>query len=489
MDNQNPDSQIKGISGGKTKFIVLAIVIVVIIAGLGIYLASSSSKTNSDKQLTILVGSGSYTCEYISQVATNFENTHPGYKVTITTAGYSSLLTSEENDLKGKSSSPSIVMYYASQAAALAPYLYNIPTTGPNSVDVSNFLTGNMYSGGYQIATNGTILKTIGIPVHTVTGYNLVYNTTIFNNTTLQAKFMNQYHFSFNPRTFKNFTALQDAAAFINGNTTFNGHNNKYALMFPDSSHHSMIDAFYNMLYPYVQGNKTIGVPANSSANYWTYFAYQNGHYVPSFNNSQGVKALEMYKNLTQYEPSVSVQPIGYSQQEEYFATGDYAMGIAWSSFFPTYSSNTSKVAGNYSVALMPGGFTGYSPTFLGINPYATNVSLAVEFLNYATTPSQYKMGLEKFAFLPGTYSGLNVAANMSGFGWVHSFVNYSRNITLNKSYASVITALSPLFPTLIPDMNSQILDYFEGKTTASAALSTAYTEWVNAIKDQGITL
>jgi ABC-type glycerol-3-phosphate transport system substrate-binding protein len=106
MDSQNPDSQLKGITGGKTKFIVLAIVIVVIVAGLGIYLASSSSSVNK-KEITVLVGSGSYTCEYITQVAKNFENTHPGYTVKITTAGYSSLLTSEETALKGKSSSPS----------------------------------------------------------------------------------------------------------------------------------------------------------------------------------------------------------------------------------------------------------------------------------------------------------------------------------------------------------------------------------------------
>lgn len=488
MDSQNPDSQLKGITGGKTKFIVIAIVIVVIIAGLGIYLATSSSQVNK-KEITILVGSGSYTCEYITQVAKNFENTHPGYTVKITTAGYSSLLTSEESALKGKSSSPSIIMYYASQAAALSPLLYNLPTTGPNSINVSNFLTGNMFSGGYQIATNGTILKTIGVPIHTVLGYNLVYQKSIFNNKTLQTEFMNEYHFSFNPRTYKNFTALQDAAQFISQNTKFNGKDNDYALMFPDSSHHSMIDAFYNMLYPYVAGNKTTGVPANSSANYWTYFGNVNGKFLPSFNNTQGIKALRMYKNLTQYEPSVSVQPIGYSQQEEYFATGDYAMGVAWSSFFPTYSSNSSKVANNYSVALMPGGFTGYSPTFLGVNPYATNTSLAVEFLNYATSPSQYKMGLTEFSFLPGTYSGLSEAANMTGFSWIHSFLNYSKNITLNKQYASIITALSPLFPTLIPDMNTQILNYFEGKTTAASALSTAYNEWENAISTDDLTL
>ena len=77
----------------------------------------------------------------------------------------------------------------------------------------------------------------------------------------------------------------------------------------------------------------------------------------------------------------------------------------------------------------------------------------------------------------------------MSGFGWVNSFLNYSSTINLNPKYAAVVTQVSPLFSTLIPDFNSEVYDYFTGKTTASNALSVAASEWVSTIKSDNIQL
>ena len=487
MDSSNPSNLKK--KSPKGMIIAVVIAIIVIVAAFAV-IELDHKKTPT---LVILVGSGSMTQQYITMVATDFEKQNPNVKVDVTTAGYSDLLSTEETALKGGASVPNIVMYYASQAPTLAPYLYNIPTSttgAPGTIDSSNFIEGNMYSGGYSIAPNGTILKTIGIPIHTVIGYMLVYQNKIFDNTTLQNEFQSEYHFSFQPSTYKNWTALYDAASFINASTSFNGHSDHYALMFPDSSSHSIIDAFYNVAYPFLAGNSSSGVPANSSPNYWTYFGNQSGKFNVSFNNSAAVNALTTYKSLIQFEPSVSVQPVGYSEQLSYFETGDYAVGLAWSSFFPDYSnSSISSVAGNYSVALLPGGYTGYSPTLLGINPHSQNTSLAVKFLEFATSSSEYAKGISQFDFLPGNANGLKAAEGMSGFGWVNSFLNYSSTINLNPKYAAVVTQVSPLFSTLIPDFNSEVYDYFTGKTTASNALSVAASEWVSTIKSDNIQL
>lgn len=469
--------------------IAVVVVIVVIVAAVSIIDLEHSKK----QTLVIEVGSGSMTEQYLTMVASNFEKANPNVNVEITTEGYSNLLTAEQSALQGASSTPNIMMYYASGAPTLGKYLYNLPTstTGGNGViNISNQIEGNMFSGGYRIATNGTILGTIGVPIHTVIGYMLVYQKSIFDNTTLQNEFSAKYHFSFNPSTYQNWTALQDAASFINSTTSFNGTSNNYALLFPDSSSHSIIDGFYNLAYPYLSADPSTGVPANSSPNYWTYFGNHSGQFGISFNNSAGIQALDMYKNLTNYEPSVSVSPVGYSEQLTYFETGHYAIGVAWSSFFPDYSnSSQSKVAGNYSISLLPGGYTGYSPTFLGINPHSPNLTLAVDFLNYATSSTEYGLGITDFSFLPGSLNGLQVAETDPGFGWVSSFVNYSATIHLDPRYAAVFGQISPFFSTLIPDFNSQVLNYLEGKTTAAAALNTAASDWTKTISNDNIVL
>ncbi len=468
-------------------FAIIAAVIIVA-SGFVVYFELDHHKQQT---LYIMVDSGSSTQSYLTNVASAFEKANPGVKVEITTEGYSSLLSAEQTDLKGKSSSPSIMMYYASQAPTLAPYLYNIPMNSNganNELNSSVMIKGEMYSGGYDIATNGTIMKTIGMPVHTVVGYMLVYQKSIFDNSSIQTGFEKEYHFSIVPSTYKNYTALNDAARYISLNTKFNGTSNNYALLFPDSSHHSIIDASYNILYSYLEGNTSTGVPANSSANYWSFFGMSSsGQISVAFNNSAAVRAMTMYKNLTDFEPAITTEPIGYSEQETYFETGDYAMGLAWSSFFPDFS-NSSSLSNNLGIAMLPGNYTGYSPTFLGVNPYS-NTTLAMKFLNFASSTNEEKMGINDFSYLPGTENGLKYAENMSKFSWLGSFINYSKNVTIEPKYAALLSALSPLFPTLIPDFNSEIYDYFTGTTSASIALSTAASEWNKTISEQDIIL
>lgn len=481
MDGTQPKNHKKALIAG-------VIVIIVIVAALGVIeLHRPAQKQN----LVIMVDSGSMTGSYLKAVGTSFEKSHPNVNVEIDSVGYSDMVTTATSTLKGGSSTPSIFMYYASQSPDLAPLLYNLNSTmGRQYLSASNFVAGDLASGSFAPNGTGSGTNFIGVPIHTVLGYILVYNKTVFENTTLQNGFYSTYHFHMNPKDLKNWTQMNEVAKYISENTNFNGNNNKYAFMVPDSSSHSIIDMYYNLFYPYGVGKSATGIPANSSANYWTYFGINNSKVSISYNNTYGVQALKMYKNITQYEPSVSTQPIGYDQQELYFGTGDYAMGLAWSSFIPTYENSSSKVKNDLGVALLPGNYTGYSPTFLGVNPHAQNLTLVLQFLKYATSSSEFDMGIKDYAYVPSTYTGLNEASHLANFTWLSSLNNYSKTIKLDTNYTEIFLKASPLFSTLIPDFNSQVYDYLTGsQPSAITALNTAAKEWASELKDQNIQL
>ncbi len=479
--------------GKKILAIVIAVVIVAAGVGIGVYLYLHPSEKVST--LVVLVDSGSDTEKYLSTVAGNYEKANPNVKISIDSVSYSDLVSSSLSALKDKDGSPGLIMYYTSGEPTLAPYLMNLSSQGFNT---SNYLPGELYSGSYVLSNSGQVEKTVGIPIHNVLGYVLVYQKSIFSNTTLQTGFENEYHFSIMPDTYKNWTAVYDAAHYINSTMSSlkplsSNHALKYSLMFPDSSHHAMIDAYMGLLYAYGNThNATTGIPANSGTGYWSYMGDINGKYQPTFNNTYGVQALQMYKNLTEFGPSVSTTPIGYSEQETLFTSGEFAMGLAWTSFFSQYSnSSVSNVAGNYNVSVLPAGSTGYSPTFMGVNPY-TNTSLAIKFLKYATSDAEYKIGINKYQYLPATESGLKIAETNKNFTWVPEMLKTASSIEINNTSVAIYNKLQPLFTTLTPDLNQEIYQYFTGSPTtisASAALSTAATEWSNYIKDQGITL
>ncbi len=466
---------------------MLAIVIVVIViaagAGIGAYLYLHPAK--KEPTLVVLVGSGSDTCQYLTQVAKNFEKENPGVKISIDTVGYSSLVSTSLTALKDKASSPGLIMYYPSGEPTLAPYLMNLS----NDFNLSNYLPGELYSGSYVLNDHGNVSKVVGMPIHTVLGYVMVYNTTILDNKTLDNGFNATYHFSINPDTYKNWTAVYDAAKYIKSDMTnlSHGNNLKYSLMMPDSSHHAMIDAYISLLYSYGNNHtNTTGIAKNSGAGYWTYIHEDKGKYAPTFNNTYGVQALEMYKNLTtSFDPSITSSPIGYDEQETFFESGEYAMGLAWTSFLPGYSNKSiSEVAGNYGVSILPDNSTGYASTYMGVNPY-TNTSLAIKFLKFALSDKEYTMGIDKYQYLPGTVSGLKAAESNGNFTWVKAMVKSASSIDINKTNVAIYDKLQSLFTSLTPDLNTQIYNYFTStpkSTTATQALSTAAKDWSEVI-------
>lgn len=472
-----------------TTAIAAIVVVVIIIAGVGGYLVVTSSK--KPVNITVLVSTGSETQQYLSIVAKDYMASHPGVKISFEPVGFGEMVTTALAALKEKAPSPDIIMYYPSQAPDYAPYLLNLASyeSGSNApINGSNIIKAEMYSGGYLLATNGTILKTLGVAIHSVFGYVLVYQKSIFDNQTLASAFQKEYGFSFNPTTWTNYTQMLDAAQFIKANKV-----TQYSLLIPDSAHHADIDMWMSMLYGYGQGSPVTHIPASSSPNYWSFLAPVNGKWQPTFNNSVGVQALEMWKQLIQFEPSLSVQPIGYDQQEDFFATGSYAMGIAWTSFLPYYNNATvSKVAGNVGIALLPGsptGYTGVAPTFLGVNPNSKSVSTDIQFISYALSNAEYEKGVNQLQYVPGTYTGLAEASKSSNLSWTGPFLTYLSSVKVPLQLAASYSVLGSLTGTLIPYMNQQINNYFTGTESANAALQTAASEWMKYIQSNDITL
>ena len=200
-----------------------------------------------------------------------------------------------------------------------------------------------------------------------------------------------------------------------------------------------------------------------------------------------------IWDKLIQFEPPLSVTPIGYDQQREYPTTGQYAMFIMWTSYIPIYESNTSKIAGNLGIALLPGGMTGFAPTFLGINPYGPNPKLAAEFIAFAMSDSEYEKGIQQLGYIPGTYTGLELASENPSLSWLAPFAKYALTAKVPVLQAAAIPVIGSLTGTLIPYFNGEVYKFMTSPTPtpalANQLLQTAAYEWMTYIHEQNITL
>ncbi|MGC8568617.1 MAG: extracellular solute-binding protein [Nitrososphaeria archaeon] len=197
---------------------------------------------------------------------------------------------------------------------------------------------------------------------------------------------------------------------------------------------------------------------------------------------------LLMWKKLIQFEPSPTVQTIGYDQQEHFPLTGQYAMFIAWTSFLPIYNSNISNIKGNVGIALLPGGMTGFAPTFLGINPYGPDPKLAAEFIAFALSDQEYEKGITMMQYVPGTYSGIQLAARNANLSWLGPFANFAMTAHIPPMLAATVPPLSGLSMTLIPYFNNEVYTFLTSTNSspgyAMQLLQTAAYHWMTYIEE-----
>ncbi len=469
---------------GKVTVAVIVIVVIIIgaLGGYYYYLSTLPKPVTME----ILVDSGSETEQYLTMVANDFMKLHPNVHIQIEPVGFGEMVETAETALKNKAPQPAIIMFYPSQAPDLAPYLANLQQYS-NIINLSNMIQANMYQGGYYLAPNGSVIKVIGVPVHSVFGYVLAYQKSIFENQTLAALFEKEYGFAFNPTNLTSWSQLYDIAQFLTQQ-----HVTQYALLIPDSPHHSIIDMAMPFLEYYGVKDHVPGFQF-APPGYYSFFEYYNGRWTTTFNTTAGVDMLLMWKKLIQFEPSPTVQTIGYDQQEHFPLTGQYAMFIAWTSFLPIYNSNISNIKGNVGIALLPGGMTGFAPTFLGINPYGPDPKLAAEFIAFALSDQEYEKGIAMMQYVPGTYSGIQLAAKNANLSWLGPFVNFAMTARIPPMLAATVPPLSGLFVTLIPYFNNEVYTFLTSTNSspgyAMQLLQTAAYHWMTYIEEQNITL
>jgi multiple sugar transport system substrate-binding protein len=474
--------------------LIITIIILVIIAGIAVYYAWQSGgggTSGSNKvKLSVMVPQGDPTLQpFIKTVAKDFMAKHPNVEITLQPVPFSQMVTTALTALKNKNPSPSIIIFYPSQASSLGPWMLDLKKYFDNGLFNKSDIPESSMLPVYLLDKNGNVQKIFGVPFQQVFGYVLVYRKSIFNNKTLQAEFQQEYGFPFNPKEWSSWDQLVAAASFIQSK-----HLTKWALLFPNGLEHSIFNTYTGIFYTYAlnMSDSCPDIPVKNGKipthGYWLYVKEENGKIVPTFECPSAIAALKEYKKLIQFEPPIDQQAMEYDQIRDLFKTGDYAMVAAWTSFIPVYNGTGSKVAGDIDVAPLPGGKnpwgTSQAPTFIGINPYAPDVEMAAKFIAFLLQPSEMKKGAEQVGFVPATFSGLKEASKITKTAWVKLFIPLLeksaitdiQRLTLQNKIINFFNDLKPIFI-------NEVAKYFRGQQTAEQAMHTITVQWEKIMK------
>ncbi|MGC8751928.1 MAG: ABC transporter substrate-binding protein [Fervidicoccaceae archaeon] len=499
-------SRTRGIS---TSALVAIVVVVLIVAVAGAYLAtrggtpstttppattttspSTTTPTATSPQpsgsLTVLVPSGDPTLlPFIQMVANDFMAKYPKVTVQVQPVPYAQLVTTALTSLRNQNPSPDLIIYYPSQASTIGPYLLDVRPYFTKGVFNLSDIPPSTLLPTYLLDSQGGIVKISGVPFQQVFGYALVYQKSIFANQSLKSEFESKYGFPFDPTKWDTWDKLITAAQFIQSKGI-----TKYALLFPDGLTQSIFNGYVAIFFTYALNDSCTAVPAASAQGvpvqgYWAFFKQVNGTIVPTINCTAGIQALKTHKALIQFEPPIDQQAMEYDQLRDLFLTGDYAMVAAWTSFIPIYNNaSVSKVAGNIGIAPLPSVATGQAPTFIGINPNSKDPDLAAQFIAFMMTPQEYKKGAELYGFLPATFSGMTVAAQVDKTAWVANFIPLLKEMTIpDLKRMALVNYITNFFTDLRPIFINTAADYFRGKITAEYAMNYIAEQWVKLMK------
>ena len=434
--------------------------------------------------LTILAASGDPTlAPYLRLVASDFMKANPNVKVEVQLVPFAQLVQTALTALQNQNPSPDVIIFYPSQAPTLGPYL----------VDMRRYLDSGVFNRSdipfssmlpvYLLDEKGNLIKISGIPFQQVFGYVIVYRKSIFENQQLAQEFKDKYGFDLNPNTWASWDQMIKAAEFIQSKRESLGI--KYALLFPNGLTQSIFNGFIGIFYSYATQDPCTEVAPGSVGGYWTYFKEVNGKIVPTLNCTAGIKALETYKKLVQFQPPIDVQAMEYDQLRDFFLTGDYAMVAAWTSFIPIYNNaSVSKVAGDIGVAPLPGGASGQAPTFAGINPYSKNPDLAAKLIAMMISPEEYRKGAEQIGFVPATYSGLRVASEVSTTSWVKPLIKIvEEQRTVDLKRVTIVNSITNFFTELRPIFIKNVADFLRGRQSAEETINNIVSDWIKLMK------
>lgn len=434
--------------------------------------------------ITILAASGDPTlAPYLNLVAREFMSANPGVRVEVQLVPFAQLVQTALTALQNGNPSPDVIIFYPSQAPTLGPYLVDMRKYLDSGVINRSDIPFSSLLPVYLLDENGILIKISGVPMQQVFGYVVVYRKSIFENPQLGQEFRSKYGFDLNPNSWASWDQMIKAAEFIQSKRDSLGV--KYALLFPNGLTQSIFNGFIGIFYTYATQDPCTGVQPGSVAGYWMYFKQVDGRIIPTLNCTAGIKALETYKKLVQFQPPIDVQAMEYDQLRDLFLTGDYAMVAAWTSFIPIYNNaSVSKVAGDIGVAPLPGGASGQAPTFAGINPYSRNQDLAARLIAFMISPEMYRKGAESIGFVPATYSGLRIASEIPSTSWVKPFIGILEFQTkADLKRITIVNSIKNFFTDLRPIFIQNVADYLRGKQSAEETMNKIVDAWIRLMK------
>ncbi|EWG06678.1 MAG: family 1 extracellular solute-binding protein [Candidatus Aramenus sulfurataquae] len=469
----------KGVSTGVIVGVVIAIIIIGAVAG---YLLlyhhvtptppSTTTTTTSPVTLTVVTFSGE-SAQFIQYAGNLFSEEHPSVTVKVITYPFSEYISKELTVLEAHSSQYDIIGFTSTSAQDVSPYLLPLNSSMFNMSDI---ISSQEDFGGiiYNVTLHKNVM--VGIAYETAV-YLTAYKTSIFNNQTLANEFYQEYHMNFSPSTWQNWTVVLDVDQFlVSHNVT------KYGFLIDDHESHGIIDAFpavfgyYYARSPSLNHGNVSGIPG-FNVMFEGYILPGYKFPLPSFNSSAGIEALQTYAELVSYEPSPSSIQMSYDNIPVFYAQAPGAF-----LFTSQLSSINSTLLNETYLAPLPGGYAETGTDLLGVSKYSANPQLAEEFLAFLVSPQMQEIAFLKFDKFPVSKEAfLDLIHNSS-------LPSYERE-WLSATYTAALNAwanppnVPPTYNYLIPSFNQQVFSYLEGQTTASQALNTAASQWVEALE------
>jgi multiple sugar transport system substrate-binding protein len=473
----------KGISTGA---VVGAIIVILVVAAVGYYFitatptvttttATSTSTATSTvtstvtaspttttsaagNTVTIMAISG-FSDGFYNATAKDFMAANPGTTVKVLTAPFSGILAQEQTLLQAHDSSVDIVTGTPSMIGTLAQFTVNLnPYITQYSLNKSDIIPAMQSSNGDVALKNGTVQsKALAMMSDTMFVY---YRPSIFK----------QYNSSLKP--------LTTWSNFIFDESYLNNNSGWYGAFIETATAHELWNTFLDV-YAANYHQSSLG-PAPAS-----YGILFTSKFLPSFNSSYGVQAVQTFASMLNAQPSL-VQSYGgfnYNNFVQYYTKGfngkNFVMAIAWLAQFPSVNST---LGGDVAFTTLPGGYTQEGGSGAGISSYSKNPSLAFKFLQFCLTPAEQAKMYDVQKAMPGTFSGyrtlISEHANLATF-----FKNALAAVQAGGAEPHIISSTWALIPILDNELASVLPP--NGPFTSTqilAALQTAANEWIPVV-------